>query len=159
MKFFKLLLIIPFIFSCSAKKHSSKNAFNDKISSSEKIIKTAETYLGTKYKYGGLSKKGIDCSGLVYNAYNQNGVKIGRTTSLMKNDGKKIALKDVKKGDLLYFKTLKNKSKVNHVGIAAKVNKNEITFIHTSTSKGVMKSSLNNSYWKKTFVEARRYFK
>lgn len=137
----------------TASKSEKKSSGNKTTSN---IIKTAKTFEGTKYKFGGTTKKGMDCSGLVYVAYGKEGVKLPRVSRDMAKQGKAVSLKKVIKGDLLFFKTGKSKNRVNHVGIVTKVSKGEIFFIHASTTLGVINSSLNESYWKKTFVEARR---
>lgn len=143
----------------NSNKKSTKKTKTVKSSGSKKtsnIIKTAKTYEGTKYKFGGTTKKGMDCSGLVYVAYGKEGIKLPRVSRDMAKQGKSVSLKKVVEGDLLFFKTGKSKKKINHVGIVSNVKKGEIFFIHASTTRGVINSSLNESYWKKTFVEARR---
>ncbi len=146
--------------SKTTKKSSKKNSSSKTTSSENKkvsnIIKTAKTFEGTKYKFGGTTKKGMDCSGLVYVAYGKEGIKLPRVSRDMAKQGKSVSLKKVAKGDLIFFKTGKSKNRVNHVGIVTKVSKGEIFFIHASTTRGVINSSLNESYWKKTFVEARK---
>jgi len=141
------------------KKPSKKSSSSRKTSSESKttsnIIKTANTYKGTKYKFGGTTKKGMDCSGLVYVAYGKEGINLPRVSRDMAKQGKSVSLKKVIEGDLLFFKT-GTKNRINHVGIVTSVKNGEIFFIHASTSRGVINSSLNESYWKKTFVEARR---
>jgi len=142
--------------SKSTKKPSekSKKASGNKTISN--IIKTAKTFEGTKYKFGGTTKKGMDCSGLVYVSYQKEGIKLPRVSRDMAKQGKSVSLKKVTEGDLLFFKTGKSKNRVNHVGIVTKVKNGEVFFIHASTTLGVINSTLNESYWRKTFVEARR---
>ena len=120
-----------------------------------KIIENAESYQGVRYKYGGTSKKGMDCSGLIYTAFNEENVVIPRTTASLSKDGNWIDLKKVKEGDLLFFATKKNSRKVNHVGLV--VSTNPLRFIHATTSKGVITSSLKERYWYLAFVQARRF--
>ena len=98
----------------------------------------------------------MDCSGLVYVAYGKEGIKLPRVSRDMAKQGKSVSLKKLVKGDLLFFKTGKSKNRINHVGIVTNVKKGEIFFIHASTTRGVINSSLNENYWRKTFVEARR---
>ncbi len=179
-KYFLLILLSIFLVSCgsskkstssrtkphtttskktaskSTKKSSEKTAKTSGNKTSSNIIKTAKTFEGTKYKFGGTTKKGMDCSGLVYVAYGNEGIKLPRVSRDMAKQGKAVSLKKVEEGDLLFFKTGKSKNRVNHVGMVTKVKKGEVFFIHASITKGVINSSLNESYWKKTFVEARR---
>lgn len=117
----------------------------------KKVIQVAESYLGTKHRLGGLSKSGIDCSGLVYTAFKENRVQLPRTAYEMSRRGKKIKPKKAESGDLIFFSTGK-KRKINHVGIITKVSKKGIVFIHTSSSKGVIYTKLSSSgYWGKRF--------
>lgn len=163
MKIQKLLLIISFAFlitSCGSKKasyaHSSKrNSSSHKI---EAIVKNAESYLGTRYRTGGTTKKGMDCSGLVYTAFTNNGVSLYRRSYDMSKQGKPIKTKDVKKGDLLFFKTSKSGKSINHVGLVTKIKQGNVYFIHSTTSRGVIESSLATNYWAKSYKFAKRIF-
>lgn len=102
------------------------------------------------YKAGGLSKRGIDCSGFVYLTFrNQLGRPLPRTTKAQYANSRKISKSDLQAGDLVFFKT---GSKQLHVGIYL----TEGRFLHASSSKGVMVSSLSNVYWHKNFLSARR---
>ncbi len=100
-----------------------------------------QSWRGTPYKYGGLNKRGIDCSGFVYVTYRDVfGRKIPRSTKLLANIGRDIPQRKLRIGDLVFFKTgLRQK----HVGIYIGKGK----FIHASTSKGVITSQLSSSYW------------
>ncbi|CAL67914.1 C40 family peptidase [Christiangramia forsetii] len=121
-----------------------------------KVIRTAKKFEGTKYKYGGTDKKGMDCSGLIYVSFLEEGISMPRTSRAMSLEGKRLYLKEVSVGDLLFFETNKNRKVINHVGLVVEVANNEIYFIHSSTSRGVIISSLSESYWYNNFVMARR---
>lgn len=121
-----------------------------------KIVKTAKKFEGTRYKYGGTDKKGMDCSGLIYVSFLEEGISLPRTSRAMSLEGKRLYLKEVNIGDLLFFETNKNRKVINHVGLVVDVDKDGIYFIHSSTSKGVIISSLSESYWYNNFVMARR---
>ncbi len=125
---------------------------NKKIKS---IVSYAKTFNGTKYKYGGTTKKGMDCSGLVYTSFKKENVILPRTSRTMATQGKAISLKKVGVGDLLFFKTNKRKNVISHVGLVVEI-KGTIKFIHASTSRGVIISSLDEKYWNKAFAWARR---
>jgi cell wall-associated NlpC family hydrolase len=118
------------------------------------VLKEAKTFLGTPYKYGGTSRSGLDCSGLVFNSFDAIGVKMPRMSREMAEKGKEIRLREVKEGDLVFFNT--SGSAISHVGIVETVKNGEIFFIHSSTSKGVIISSLEETYWNKRFVKATR---
>ncbi len=136
----------------SKKASTSKNSGNKKIKS---IVSYAKTFNGTRYKYGGTTKKGMDCSGLVYTSFKKENIVLPRTSKTMATQGKPISLKKVDVGDLLFFKTNKRKNVISHVGLVVEV-KGAIKFIHASTSRGVIISSLNENYWNKAFAVARR---
>jgi probable lipoprotein NlpC len=105
---------------------------------------------GVSYKLGGLSKRGIDCSGFVYVAYKSRlGINLPRTTKLQSELGRKVSKKDLKTGDLVFFKTGKI---TRHVGIYLEEN----MFLHASVSKGVMISQLDNVYWKSNYWKSIR---
>ena len=109
-----------------------------------------EEWKSVKHRMGGLSKRGVDCSGFVQlTLKNQFDVKIPRTTGLQVRLGKTIPKHKLKTGDLVFFRT---SPRVKHVGIYL----NDNTFIHTSSSKGVMKSSLSRGYWAKKYWTAKR---
>ena len=105
---------------------------------------------GTRYQLGGLSKKGIDCSGFVFLTFKEQlGISLPRTTKQQVKSGTTITRSQLKAGDLVFFKT---SIKVRHVGIYIEHGK----FLHASTSKGVMISNLNNNYWHKAYWKAVR---
>lgn len=141
--------------SSKEKKHTSR-PLPPSNSLADAVIHYAKKFEGVKYKYGGTTKKGMDCSGLVTTAFNSKDIVLPRTTSAMAVHGDWIDLKKVRKGDLLFFATRKNSRKVNHVGIVTYTNGNRIEFIHASTSAGVIVSSLAERYWYFAFVQARR---
>ncbi|MCG8806920.1 C40 family peptidase [Tenacibaculum finnmarkense] len=122
----------------------------------DKIIWTAVSYKGAPYKYGGTTKRGMDCSGLIYTSFKHRKVQIPRSSGQMYAKGYQVSLKKVKRGDLLFFKTARRSGRVNHVGLVTSVKNRNIRFIHASTSSGVMISSLQDNYWRKTFVKAKR---
>ena len=120
------------------------------------IISTAKSFLGTPHSSGGLSKSGIDCSGLVYTAFNSHCSKdLPRVAQEMARCGTIISsLNDLRKGDLVFFTGTYNTSKfITHVGIYLGNN----NFIHTSSSKGVSINSIKgSSYWESKFVYGTR---
>jgi cell wall-associated NlpC family hydrolase len=136
------------------KRNSSPSAATSKIVVN--IIEHAKTFEGTRYKYGGTTKKGMDCSGLVVTAFKKEDVLLPRTTSDLSKRGDWIDVKEVKEGDLLFFATKKNNRRVNHVGIVTTSRPGHVEFIHASTSRGVMISNLAESYWYLAYVQARR---
>ena len=147
--------------SKSIKKPSTKpksdNASDANVSLLAKaVVDNAKHYKGTRYKYGGTTKSGMDCSGLIYTAFKKENISIPRASSAMAKAGNWIDLKEVKVGDLLFFATKKNNRNVNHVGLVTSSRTGNVEFIHSSTSKGVIVSNLAERYWYFAFVQARR---
>jgi len=141
--------------TANLRKLDSK--FDGKISGSVKdILKNAERYLGTPYKFGGNTSSGFDCSGFTVKVFEENDLNLPRRSSDQAEAGKKIDIKEAKPGDLLFFATAGG-SRVSHVGIVHDIGKDgEVKFIHASTSKGVIISSLNEKYWNKAYLHAQR---
>lgn len=143
-----------FIISCGTSQKSTK-VDNSVTGRAKVVLTTAHGYLGTPYRYGGDSKRGMDCSGLVLQSFKSVNIDMPRITRDQAANGMNIRIKNVRPGDLLFFKT--SGSKISHVGIVDHIKNGEIFFIHASTSKGVMVSSFENVYWNKRFVKAVRY--
>ena len=120
------------------------------------IIDHALDFLGTVYKYGGTSSAGIDCSGLVYTAFLQKDIPLPRSSRDMAKQGEHLELDEVRIGDLLFFITNKRRKTINHVGLVVELAEDLIYFIHSTTSAGVIISTLNEQYWQEHFVMARR---
>ncbi len=122
----------------------------------KKVVDNARQFDGVRYKYGGTTKKGMDCSGLVYTSFKQENISLPRTTTDLSKTGDWVDVKQVQKGDLLFFATKKNSRTINHVGIVTNSRVGNVEFIHASTSNGVMVSNLAERYWYFAFVQARR---
>lgn len=119
------------------------------------MVNNAMEFLGVRYRGGGTTTAGMDCSGMVTAVFNIFDLKLPRSSHEMATVGEKIDVKDVKKGDLIFFKTTRRG--ISHVGIITEItDDNEIKFIHSSTSQGVVISSMNEPYYKKTFVQVNR---
>ncbi len=119
------------------------------------IIEYAKSFQGTRYRFGGTTSAGMDCSGLVCTAFQKESISLPRISRDMATEGFPISLNQVEPGDLIFFKT-DNKRVINHVGLVIETEKGDIKFIHSTTQLGVIISSLEENYWKRAFVEARR---
>ncbi|WP_406682910.1 C40 family peptidase [Seonamhaeicola sp. MEBiC1930] len=135
--------------------YNSNSKPENEFSKAQNIINFANQFKGVRYKWGGTTKSGMDCSGLVYESFRAYEVYLPRISRDMAKKGKKIKLKEVQKGDLLFFKTKNRRNAINHVGLIVDIINNDIKFIHATSSKGVIISGLNETYWNKAFVEAR----
>lgn len=117
------------------------------------IIKTAKTYIGVPYKFGGTTRKGFDCSGYLQTVFSQNGYKIPRSADDQYDIGRTVSRSKLKAGDLVFFSTYEPGP--SHCGIYLG---NE-QFIHTSSSKGVRIDKLQDSYWQPRYLGAKRITK
>ncbi|MBX0316847.1 C40 family peptidase [Planococcus glaciei] len=120
---------------------------------STKLVSDAKSYIGTPYKWGGVTPTGFDCSGYILYVFNKSGIQLPRTTREQYKEGTAVSKSNLKAGDLVFFNT--TGSGVSHAGIYIGNN----NFIHTSSSKGVMISSINDPYyWGSKYVGAKRVF-
>ena len=127
---------------------SSNKVFN--------IINFAKQFEGVKYRFGGTTKAGMDCSGLVYETFKAFDISLPRISRDMAKQGEKIFINDIKEGDLLFFKTSKKRNIISHVGLVVTALPGNIEFIHSTINQGVIISSLAERYWYYSFAEARR---
>ena len=131
-------------------KTTSGVDFQDSTAVRARILNQYNEWQNTPYKMGGLNKRGVDCSGFVYLTFRSKlGCTVPRTTALQVKTGRKIARNNLRAGDLVFFQTGLFSS---HVGIYM----GDSTFLHASSSRGVILSSLKEKYWKKRFWTARR---
>jgi probable lipoprotein NlpC len=115
------------------------------------LLENISTWKGVLYRYGGNTKNGTDCSGFVGSVYKDvYGKKLHRSSKDMVNDVRFVSKKDLKAGDLIFFKI--NSKEITHVGIYIGENK----FIHATTRKGVVIDNLMQEYYAKSFYKAGR---
>lgn len=125
------------------------------------VVQIARTYTGTPYRSGGNDKQGIDCSGLICQVYSEMGVKVPRISWQQSEFGQEVgSVEEIKPGDWLFFVPEAGKEGyVSHAGIVTDVrSREEIIFIHASTSRGVREDNLFSTYFKGRFVKAMRPF-
>ncbi len=123
----------------------------------EQLVNVAGDYKGTRYVWGGMSRSGMDCSGFVKTAFDQFDINLPRTSREMASLGTRVTKANAKPGDLIFFKN-GGKRVINHVGIVVEANEDEIKFIHSSTSKGVIVSSTKEPYYQKGFAQINRIY-
>lgn len=174
-KILLFLFVAVFLMSCGSSKRATSSStkkrkprtykpknvplpkYNNDPTLADKVVWTAVTYKGIPYKYGGTTKRGMDCSGLVYTSFKKRNIFMPRTSSEMYNKGYSIKLSEAKRGDLLFFRTSKTRNRVNHVGLVTSAKNGNVTFIHSTSSRGVIVTTLPNSkYWRNAFVGAKR---
>jgi len=121
----------------------------------DQLILTATENIGTRYRSGGTTKEGFDCSGLMYATFSICDIKLPRSSIEMASYGSKIDTENAQKGDLIFFKT-NGKRQINHVGMVVEVLDGEIKFIHSSNHGGVIISSTKESYYEKNLAQINR---
>jgi hypothetical protein len=124
-------------------------------SNDEDLQELMKTYLGIRYKYGGTTLKGFDCSGFVreiYGKYFSIDLPHQSSKQFISPEFTPVTLDTLRTGDLIFFSMGSKKKKINHVGIYLA----DGEFIHSSRSSGVVISSLNTSYWRTRVVSSKR---
>lgn len=119
------------------------------------LVQKASQYIGTRYRSGGTTSAGFDCSGLMCTTFKEVDIVLPRTSGSQAAYGIKVKRKQAQKGDLIFFATNRKRT-ISHVGMITEVTDSEIKFIHSSTSSGVITSSLNEPYYAKRFVQINR---
>jgi cell wall-associated NlpC family hydrolase len=118
----------------------------------KRLVEQAMTYLGTPYRRGGTSRRGLDCSGLVGAVYGQQGLEMPRTAVQQFAGGSPVAAGDLRPGDLVFFRDTYKRG-ISHVGIYI----GEGRFIHAAGHRqGVIVSELSRPYYRNRFAGARR---
>lgn len=170
--YFYLILSLLLVSSCSTQKRNARtiDPSNQKVdekftelhskklgipldgSENEKLISEVSSWIGTPHKIGSCSKSSVDCSCFVKMVYQQvYGITLERTSeAMLRVNCNPIARSSLREGDLVFFSTKGRKP--SHVGIYLKNN----YFVHTSTSRGVMISNLNEPYYQKNYLESGR---
>ena len=153
MRFWFILVAALFLAGCSSHRAPPPNPrLSDSITVIASLNDQLSNWRGTPYCYGGMSRGGVDCSGFVLMTFRDKfDLQLPRETRKQAEIGTEIDKDDLLPGDLVFFKTGSGESGL-HVGIYDTDNQ----FIHASTSRGVMRSSLDNVYWRKNFWQARR---
>lgn len=138
--------------SLAAKPIAAREATNiDSPGSTVRALRAQHSeWAGTPYRFGGMSKSGVDCSGFVWNTFaHRFGLDLPRTTDGQKQVGYVVERDQLAPGDLLFFQTGYGKL---HSGIYVE----DGVFLHASSSRGVMFSDLSNPYWRENYWHARR---
>lgn len=146
---FTFLLLSLLFHGCSSKNVTISNEIVD-YKLYEMLKEQYIEWKGVRYKLGGYSKKGIDCSAFVQKTFKDKlHTNIPRTTAMQSKVGEEVSMNNLKTGDLIFFKTGFN---TRHVGIYLK----DGDFLHASTKKGVTISNLENEYYLDHFWKIQR---
>jgi len=128
----------------------------ENMSKAEFLIAKASQHIGTRYRGGGTTSAGFDCSGLMFSTFKHIDMTLPRSSSSMAvGAGYKIDRSQAQKGDLIFF-TTNGRGSINHVGMITEINGDEIKFIHSSVQAGVIISSTEEPYYKKRFIQINR---
>lgn len=161
MKHFFIICLIAVLAACSSapKRNLPPPSITQAdtaipLQQQDKVIQALlaqyQQWQGVPYQWGGLTHKGVDCSGFTHIMYLEAlGHNLPRSTQLQMQQGTKVKPSELSAGDLLFFKT---SAKNRHVGIYLE-NKE---FLHASTSQGVTISRLDNPYWSSAYLFAKR---
>ena len=170
-KFVLMVCIVQVFTGCSPSVRYTRNSFSDSEKSQKMIVPgnwdyrknytvpenrlydVINSFMGTPYRYGAMSRSGTDCSGFVCLVYNQvNHASLPHSTRKLKKLGKRTSLNSAKPGDLVFFRG--SLGYIDHVGIYLGNGR----FAHASTRNGVIFSNLDDKYYSSHFAEIRRIF-
>lgn len=134
----------------------TEKVINADRASADAIIRTAEKYLGVPHCMGGTTVKCMDCSGLLLTVFAQNGIRLPHNAEEQARYGKIVrGMNKLRKGDLVFFiRSYETSRFITHSGIYIGNGR----FIHTSTSKGVTITSLQDPWWNEKFIFGTRIF-
>ena len=128
----------------------------ENMSKAEFLIAKASEHLGTRYRGGGTTSAGFDCSGLMFSTFKNIDMTLPRSSgSMAVGAGVKIERDQAQKGDLIFF-TTNGRGSINHVGMITEIIGDEIKFIHSSVQSGVVISSTKEPYYAKRFIQINR---
>jgi cell wall-associated NlpC family hydrolase len=140
------LIVSVTVFGCS----SPKATFNTGNTQTDMVLSVATDLKGTPYCAAGDDPDCFDCSGFVSYCFAKAGITVPRTSTELYATGTTVDVSEMKPGDLIFFNT--SGKGVSHVGIVV----DAVTFIHSSTSSGVITTSMGDPYWNKRFIGVRR---
>jgi LysM repeat protein len=128
----------------------------ENMTKAEFLIAKASEFIGTRYRGGGTTSAGFDCSGLMFTTFKNIDMTLPRSSgSMAVGAGVRIEREQAQKGDLIFF-TTNGRGNINHVGMITEVLDDEIKFIHSSVQSGVVISSTKEPYYAKRFIQINR---
>jgi len=154
LRFVVRRILLPFVLSMLVAGFSATAVAGSYQSSAQHVrhalLAKFDRWQGTPYRYGGMSHRGIDCSGFVHVIYLQAlGIDVPRSTELLSRLHHRVSRRHLVAGDLILFR-------INPHTLHAGIYVGHDQFIHASKTRGVMLSSLHNPYWREVFSKAVR---
>lgn len=138
-------------------------ASDEAVVTANNMLDLARTFMGLRYRYGGTTPKGFDCSGFTSYVFSQFGYDLERTSrGQYASNGEIVDQMQVQPGDLIFFTGRNSRSgKVGHVGIVVDGDPvtGEITFIHSARTSGISIDTTNDPYYAKRFIGVKRVIK
>ena len=125
----------------------------------DKMINNAYKYIGVPYRWGGRTPKGFDCLWFTVFIFKKIGYQLPGCAQTIAHCGKYIKKSELKKGDILFFKSRNIRNpRIGHLATVSEIKNGEVFFIHASV-KGIRITSLNSNYYKQRYITARRIVK
>ena len=132
----------------SSKEYSSQEVAT--------VIRTAESFLGVPYRWGGITRAGVDCSGLMVVAFQSVGLTIPRVSGDQYNKGKPVKRSDIRAGDLVFF-SAGRPGVIGHTALVVAVKGESVKILHATSGFGVRYDYLESTHWSKLYISASRY--
>ena len=137
----------------ASKSAAMTEASRGVVSAADKLISFAKRFIGVRYRWGGSSPKGFDCSGFTQYVFKNIGIALNRTSTSQAAQGKRVSKSNLQPGDLVFFDTNGGNNRINHVGIYIGGGR----FIQSSsTGTGVTISNISSGFYSGTYMTARR---
>lgn len=153
--------LASYILPAPELEHLDSGVCNYDYRLADDLIEYAKQFMGTRYRRGGKTPSGFDCSGFTGYVFRQFGYLLGASSSVQALQGDEVMKEDVLPGDLLLFNGRRVGSNVGHVGIAIAYDHDtgEITFIHSAIGGGIRIDKTSSPYYKLRYLGARRIIK
>lgn len=136
---------------------STQESFYDQIPLVSNLIDYARKHLSIRYRSGGTTTHGFDCSGFTRFCFNKFGISLPHSSAAQGNVGQAVDKDDAQPGDLILFKGHSSGgSRIGHVGLITEVVGNRIKFIHSAWNGGVRYDYLHADYYQRRFMGVRR---
>lgn len=147
-----VFVCMVFLAGCSTKIIGFSPEPTGTTSLQTKVVQSARSQIGARYRAGGTTPRGFDCSGLIWWAYKQNGINVPRMTRDQAKAGRNVNRRSMQVGDILVFNTRQGRNGL-HTGLYT----GKGMFVHSpSSGKRVRQDSLQTGYWKKRLIRIRR---